>query len=202
MPFCRLAARDANKYTKRARPITFRLATHAPPSLSSIVVSSPPLFSIHFIPSSFSRCRAGILLSHSVYTGITINPGVGEVDQHPRRTFNYQGTVAERKESGRKLFVEFVYPASFESPRYRRAISPFPVSLSLSLFSPDAFVLPLSPLPIDFTLFPRLPDARGWSFTRWRDARSRGSNDTDSHLPRRQMGFLRFFPTRPTSSRR
>jgi hypothetical protein len=45
--------------------------------------SPPPLFSIHFMPS-FSRCRAEILLSHSVYTGITINPGVGEVDQHPR----------------------------------------------------------------------------------------------------------------------
>lgn len=87
------------------------------------VVSSPPLFSIHFMPS-FSRCRAGILLSHSVYTGITINPGVGEVDQHPRRTFNYQGTVA--REGKRQESFRRARPArSFESPRYRLAISLF-----------------------------------------------------------------------------
>lgn len=92
---------------------------------------------------SFSRCRAGILLSHSVYTGITINPGMGEVDQHPGRTFNYQGTVAQegkRQESFRR-----VRPVSFESPRYRRAIRPFPIlSLSPSLSRRFRFTLVFS----------------------------------------------------------
>lgn len=53
---CRVfAARDANKYTKRARPITFRLPRV--PYLLAPLLSSP-LFSIYFMPSFSRRCRA------------------------------------------------------------------------------------------------------------------------------------------------
>lgn len=160
MPFRRLAARDANKYTKRARPITFSSRRRRPPPPPPR--PRPPLRGLRrpfavvlrCLCFQFTLCRRfhavarGILLSHSVYTGITINPGVGEVDQHPRRTFNYQGTVAQegkRQESFRR-----VRPASFESPRYRLAISLFPALSFSLLFYPlflSAFVLLLSPRP-------------------------------------------------------
>lgn len=142
---------------------------------------------------SFSRCRAGILLSHSVYTGITINPGVGEVDQHPRRTFNYQGTVAQegkRQESFRR-----VRPASFERPRYRLAISLFPV-LPLSLLFFSAFILFLSSLPIDLMLFSQLRVREAVPYER-RDRE-------DQKIPiahYRRAKFPLVFLTRPTFSR-
>lgn len=83
---------------------------------------------------SFSRCRAGILLSYSVYTGITINPGVGEVDQHPRRTFNYQGNA--RREAARKF-------SSSSSGEFRESeISSS--HQSLSCFLPLSLFLPFS----------------------------------------------------------
>lgn len=147
---------------------------------------------------SFSRCRAGILLSHSVYTGITINPGVGEVDQHPRRTFNYQGTVAQegkRQESFRR-----VRPVSFESPRYRRAISPFPVfSLSLALSYPSFLPSFYSCLPFRSTLCYFLSyGGTELSFT-GRDRENRKIPE-DSPLPKGQVSSAFFnaanFPRR------
>lgn len=153
----RFAAHDANKYTKRARPITFRL-----PRVSVSPRSVFPLVSFVFnllYAVVFTPLSREILSSHSgLYARIVrlIRAWTKWINTEPWKTFNYQGIVAKFSSSSSirvsrvrqdiagiisRLFSSFLSrPLSFPSLVSPRLISPYfrAVSLHSDSLSPFA----------------------------------------------------------------